>query len=252
MSEEDLRLQKYLAGAGIASRRDAEKLIKEGKVYVNGRKASLGQKVTPGKDRVTFKGKLVEPEEKVTFLFHKPRGFMCNRDGRRDGESIFDQFEELKPFRVAIGLEKSASGLILLTNDGDLLQRIAVSYRELPRSFSIRVKGKLSEQAFERGTKGLNFEGRRVVLENLKELKLEKERAFYECSVLDHRDQMLEKVFMQLQAPIQRISQIAIAGLRDDLLTKGKGRALTLKELQQLRTTLDLPNLDSPNLDLPT
>lgn len=238
MSEEDLRLQKFLAGAGVASRRDAEKFIKEGKVYVNGRKASLGQKVTPGKDRVTFKGKVVEAEERVTFLFHKPRGFMCNRDGRREGESIFDEFPELKPYRVAVGLEKSASGLILLTNDGDLLQAIAREYRHLDRTFSLRLKGQLDESILKKALTGIQLDGRKVIFSRFKETKVEKERSWYECSIQDHRDQMLEKLFKQLQHPVQRISQIAIGSLRDDLIKKGKGRPLTPKELELFKSSI--------------
>jgi 23S rRNA pseudouridine2605 synthase len=241
MAEDDLRLQKFLANAGVASRREAEKLISSGKIYVNGRKASLGQKVTPEKDRVTYKGKVVEAEEKITFLFHKPRGFLCNHDGRRDGESIYEHFEELRPYRVAIGLEKNASGLILLTNDGDLLQDIAQNYRRIKRVFSIRVKGQLEEKLLKKlEEKGVQHGSNHINFDHFKETKVEKERTWYECSLFDQRDQLLEKVFLQLQHPIQRIHQIGFGSLRDQLLKKSKGRPLTAKELQQLRDDLEI------------
>ena len=88
MPPETLRLQKFISSTGLASRREAEKLIESGKIYVNGKKAELGQRVDPYEDRVTYKGKLLEPEEKRSLLFHKPKGFMCNNDGRREGGTI--------------------------------------------------------------------------------------------------------------------------------------------------------------------
>ena len=233
-AEETVRLQKFLASAGIASRREAETLIESGKVFVNGRKAVLGQKIDPAKDRVMYKGQVIEAEEKISMLFHKPRGFLCNDDGRREGETIFSEFPELAPYKVVVGLEKSASGLILLSNDGDLLQGVARQYRALERTFHLRVKGVMEEAAIERLTKGFNVEDRHLRLLKLKEIKVEGERAWYECSLCDHRDMVLEKAFKMLGHPIQRIVQVGIAGIRDDLLKKSKGRLLTPKEIKLL------------------
>jgi 23S rRNA pseudouridine2605 synthase len=233
-AEETVRLQKFLASAGIASRREAETLIESGKVYVNGRKAALGQKIDPLNDRVTYKGDVITAEEKISMLFYKPRGFLCNDDGRREGETIFHEFPELLSYKVVIGLEKAASGLILLSNDGDLLQGVARQYRALERTFHLRVKGNMQEDAIERLTKGFNVEDRHLKLIKLKELKKEGERTWYECSLCDHRDMVLEKAFKMMGHPIQRIVQVGVAGLRDDLLKKGKGRLLTAKETKQL------------------
>lgn len=236
MSDRSIRLQKYLADAGICSRRQAEALIEKGKVYVNGRKAELGQKVISGVDKVLYKGKEVEPEETFTFLFHKPRGFLCNADGRREGESIFDAFPELRPYRVVLGLSRTASGLILLSNDGDLLQKLSSQQRYLSRIFRVRLQGELDEKTFKRLGKGIRMDDRTVALENLKHLKQEGEKHWYEFSLSDVRDQLVEKVFKTINRPVGRVVQVEVGGLRDDLLGRGKGRPITPKEKERILT----------------
>jgi 23S rRNA pseudouridine2605 synthase len=234
MSDRSIRLQKFLADAGICSRRKAETLIEQGKVYVNGRKAELGQKVNPENDRVLYRGKEVQPEETFTFLFNKPRGFLCNPDGRREGESIFDAFPELRPYRVVLGLSRTASGLILLSNDGNLLQSLSSQQRYLSRIFRVRLQGPLDEKLFKKLAKGIRMDDRKVQLDNLKLLKQDGEKHWYEFSLTDVRDQLVEKLFKMVSRPVGRVIQVEVAGLRDDLLERGKGRPITPKEREQL------------------
>jgi pseudouridine synthase len=238
MLNEPVRLQKFIASSGRGSRREAEAWIESGKVYVNGRKADLGMKVIPGQDRVTLKGEVLEPPEMVTVIFHKPRGFLCNHDGRREGGTIFDTFSELKGLKVVAGLEKDAAGLIMLSNDGNLMQSFGQCYRDIERVFKIRVKGELPEKLLERLVRGIKFEDRVVKLERIKFLESKGEQFWYEVVMVDHRDRLLEKLFKSLNHPLQRITQVGFAELRDDVLKKGKGRVLTHKELDKLRETI--------------
>jgi 23S rRNA pseudouridine2605 synthase len=242
MSEEAIRLQKFLAQAGIGSRREAEELIKTGEISVNGKKAKLGCKVIPGKDIVKHKGKTVEEQEKITILFHKPRGFICNDDGReRDKkESLANTFEELKNFPVTIGLEKNASGLILLSNDGDLHQQITSKYKSIKRGFLVRTKNEISEKDLTRLTNGVKIEEQRFYLESIKLQQREDMKTWYNISCTNQKDKILEKLFKTIQHPIQRIMQIEIAGIQDQKLQKGKGRILTHKELDILKQNLQL------------
>lgn len=238
MSNEPVRLQKYIASSGRGSRREAEAWIESGKVYVNGRKADLGMKVIPGQDRVTVKGEVLEQPEMVTVIFHKPRGFLCNNDGRREGGTIFETFPELVGLKVVAGLEKDASGLIMLSNDGNLMQSFGQCYREIERVFKIRIKGELSDKLLERLARGVKFEERIVKLDAIKLIEKKGEQSWYEVVIVDHRDRLLEKLFKSLNHPLQRVVQVGFADLRDDALKKGKGRVLTHKELDRLRETI--------------
>lgn len=238
MAEQAVRLQKYLATAGIASRREAEELIQSGKVYVNGQKASLGQKITPNVDQVLYKNKKVEPPELINLLFHKPRGFLCNNDGKRPEKSLFQHFPELTPYRIVVGLEMQASGIILLSNDGSFKQAISKNFRNIERTFHIRIKGELSEKTQKRLLTGIYLEEKTTRLNKIKLIKKETERTWYEISLLDQRDKILEKLFLNLQHPIQRMVQVGIGCLQDKTIKKGKGRILTNKELTIFKQNL--------------
>ncbi len=242
MSEEAIRLQKFLASAGIASRRESEELIKAGSISVNGKKAKLGQKVTPGKDTVRFRGKVVEEQEKVSILFNKPRGFLCNDDGRErdDKERLSHAFPELKGYPVVIGLEKEASGIILLSNDGDLHQAIAAKYKQIQRGFLIRVKEEISERDLKRLTTGINVDDQRYFLDSITLHKKENDQTWYNISCTNQKDKMLEKLFKTVQHPLQRIQQIEFASIQDQHLKKGIGRILTHKELSILKQNLNI------------
>ncbi len=128
-SAEPIRLQKYLADAGICSRRAAEALIAQGQVWVNGTAATLGQKITPGVDRVTTGGKAVRStaQPRVTLAMHKPRGLVCSNDDPHNPETIFTvlprEFAKLR-FFCAGRLDKDSEGLVILTTDGDLAHRL--------------------------------------------------------------------------------------------------------------------------------
>ena len=242
MAEEAVRLQKFLAAAGVCSRREAEGLIESGKVYVNGRKAALGQKVFPSADVIKVKGKSIDKPEPVIFLFHKPRGFLCNNDGRRPEQSLFVEFPEIKPYRVVIGLDMTASGLILLSNDGVLLQRVASQQKGIERRFQVRVKGVIAEKTQERLKRGVNVAKSLYSLSKIKELKKDGERTWYEVVMRGTKDKSLEKLFKAVQHPLQRVVQVEIAGLQDGTLKKGKGRVLTAKEQAHLHTLFGSEN----------
>ena len=132
MEQEGVRINKYLSDAGVCSRREADKLIEEGVVTVNGEVATLGTRVMPGQ-KVRVRGKeanLTKKDDKVVLAFHKPRGVECTSD-RSNPDNIIDYINYGKRIYTVGRLDKNSSGLILLTNDGDLANRI-LENTELP------------------------------------------------------------------------------------------------------------------------
>ena len=129
MSAEPIRLQKFLAEAGVCSRRAAEVLIAQQEVWVNGKAATLGQKVTLGVDKITVSGKPVRgaAQELMTLAVHKPRGLVCSNDDPHNPETVFSMLpRELSHLRFfcAGRLDKDSEGLVILTTDGELAHRL--------------------------------------------------------------------------------------------------------------------------------
>ena len=138
------RLQKFLSRAGVASRRQAEALILEGKVKVNGRVVTeMGVKIDPDKDRVQVEGKRVRlPSAPVTFMLHKPYGYISTTDDPQGRRTVMDLAPQEHGRLYPVGrLDYDATGLMLLTNDGELAQRLTHPRYQVPRTYRVTVDG---------------------------------------------------------------------------------------------------------------
>ena len=172
MSEsEPIRLQKYLAETGICSRRDAEVLIREGEVWVNAVKAIPGQKVTPGLDRVTVSGKSIKhtaPQPKITLAMHKPRGLVCSNDDPFNPQTVFDLLpREFSRFRFfcAGRLDKESEGLLILTTDGDLANRLMHPSNVVIKRYFVSLKNPFPKSRIPQLTRGLTVDGEHLKVE---------------------------------------------------------------------------------------
>lgn len=172
MSEiEPIRLQKYLAETGICSRRDAEVLIREGEVWVNSAQAVPGQKVTPGVDKVTVRGKAVrhaKPQPKITLAMNKPRGLVCSNDDPHNPKTVFDLLpRELSKFRFfcAGRLDKDSEGLLILTTDGDLANRLMHPRNVVVKRYFVSLKKTFPQDLIPRLVRGVTVEGEHLKVE---------------------------------------------------------------------------------------
>jgi 23S rRNA pseudouridine2605 synthase len=165
-----LRLQKYLAEAGVCSRRAAEALIAQGEVWVNGSVASLGQKITPGSDKVTVSGKPVRTtaQPRLTLAMHKPRGLVCSNDDPHHAETIFTvlprEFARHR-FFCAGRLDKESEGLVILTTDGDLAHRLMHPSNVVVKRYYVLLKQPFPRTRIPLLLKGIVMEGERLKVE---------------------------------------------------------------------------------------
>jgi 23S rRNA pseudouridine2605 synthase len=169
-STEPIRLQKYLADAGICSRRAAEALIAQGQVWVNGTAATLGQKVTPGIDRITTGGKAVRAtaQPRITLAMHKPRGLVCSNDDPHNPETIFTVLpREFARFRFfcAGRLDKDSEGLVILTTDGDLAHRLMHPSNLVVKRYHVILEKAFPAKRLPLLVKGITVEGERLKVE---------------------------------------------------------------------------------------
>lgn len=169
---EPIRVQKFLADAGICSRRDAEVLIREGEVWVNSRQAVPGQKVTPGVDKVTVSGKPIRhaaPQPKITLAMHKPRGLVCSNDDAFNPATVFDLLpREFAKFRFfcAGRLDKDSEGLLILTTDGDLANRLMHPSNVVIKRYHVSLKKAFPRVRLPLLVKGITVEGERLKVEH--------------------------------------------------------------------------------------
>ena len=167
---ESIRLQKYIADAGVCSRRAAEVLIAQGEVWVNGAKAELGQKILPGADKVTISGKSVRPvaQPRITLAMNKPRGLLCSNDDPHHAETIFSvlprEFAKYR-FFCAGRLDMDSEGLVILTTDGDLAHRLMHPSNVVVKRYHVILKQPFPAARLPLLVKGIVLEGERLKVE---------------------------------------------------------------------------------------
>lgn len=243
MAEE--RLQKLLARAGHGSRRGIEELIRQGAVTVNGQVATLGDKADPEKDAVKVNGRRVDvgaPEGRY-LLLHKPPAVMSTRSDPEGRPTVM----ELVPpaFRKGLKpvgrLDFMTSGLILMTNDGDLAQRVAHPRYGCKKTYEVKVKGHPPEAKLEKLRKGITIDGRRTAPAEIEERRLPRgagspETSWWTVNLSEGRTRQIREMFLRIGHPVQKLRRVAIGPVRDDGLPMGACRELTPKEVELLRT----------------
>lgn len=166
-----VRLQKFLADAGVCSRRAAEKLIESGFVTVNGKPARVGMKVTPGLDQVIASGETVRAKRagRITLAINKPRGVICSNRDPHHSQTIFDllppPFARLRLF-CAGRLDKESEGLVILTSDGDLANRLMHPSGLVVKHYRVSLKQPFPKAELERLVRGITFEDERLKVEH--------------------------------------------------------------------------------------
>ncbi|HEU5081637.1 MAG TPA: pseudouridine synthase [Opitutaceae bacterium] len=216
-TDEPIRLQKYLADAGICSRRNAEALIREGEVWVNSAQATLGQKIVPGVDKVTVSGKSVRPvaQPKITLAMHKPRGLVCSNDDPHHEENIFTVLpRELAKHRFfcAGRLDKESEGLVILTTDGDLAHRLMHPSNVVVKRYLVSLKQPFPAAKKPLLLRGVVVEGERLKVERATLIHPNVENASSEVDVQMHHGKKREirQLFTVLGYDVKRLKRYQI------------------------------------------
>lgn len=229
------RLQKIIASSGYTSRRKAEELIKNGKVKVNGEIIrELGTKINK-EDVIEIEGKVLEKnEKKVYYILNKPRGVICSvtdPNKRKTIVSFIDTPERIYP----VGrLDYDTTGLILLTNDGELANLLMHPKNEIEKTYIAKIEGVLSPSEFYGLKKGIEIEGRKVIPTHLKVRKQTENSQIVEISIIEGRNHIVKKIFESLNHPVEKLKRESYAFLTLGNLKSGEYRSLSLKEVKKL------------------
>ena len=231
------RLQKVIANSGYTSRRNAEKLIEEGQVEVNGKTVTeLGIKVS-GNDIISVEGEVISRiDRKVYFILNKPRGVISSakdEKGRKTVVELIDTDYRIYP----IGrLDYNTTGLLLLTNDGDLANYLMHPKNNVKKTYLAKIEGILNKEDIDKLKKGIVIDGRKVDthLFKVREKDLEKNTSLVEITIVEGRNHIVKNIFSSLKHDVIRLTRTHYAFLDVKDLKSGEYRELTLKEVKKL------------------
>jgi len=234
-----VRLNKFLAHAGVCSRREADRWIAEGRVSVNGQVVlELGEKIDPGKDRVQVNGKPVRGEEErpLYILLNKPAGRVVSVKDPFGRPTVLDLLKHLPARVYPVGrLDLDTEGALLLTNDGELALRLTHPRYGVTKVYEVRVEGEPREEDLDKVRHGIFLEGRRSAPARIKIVRRSHRHATLKVEIHEGRKREIRKLFEAVGFPVAGLVRTDFAGLTLDELKPGRWRYLRTAEVKRLK-----------------
>ena len=250
------KLQKVLARIGLASRRDLETWIKDGRVKVNGVVATLGQRVEV-KDAISVDGRLI-PREEITgtvrrvLIYNKPDGEICTRNDPEGRPTVFDRLPRLKEGRwINIGrLDINTTGLLMFTTDGELANRLMHPSYEMDREYAVRVRGEVTEEMIEQLKAGVMLEDGPAKFTDIQEAPGgEGFNHWYHCVVMEGRNREVRRLWESQGLVVSRLKRVRFGPVfMASNLTMGRWREMTQQEVDILSAEVGLAPVAQPEM----
>ena len=238
MANNEVRLQKFMAEQGIASRRKSEDLIRAGKVKVNGHIAVIGQKINPKKDLVTVgKQKIVPPKTRnmVYIMLNKPRGYVTTVSDEYDRKTVMDLISDIKERIYPVGrLDKDSEGLLIMTNDGSFTNCLTHPSHGLAKVYRVTVRPAVDDEILYNLRNGIVIDGRKTAPADVTVLTEEENRVVLEFVLHEGRNREIRKMCESQGLEVARLKRTAVGSLKLGVLAQGKYRELTEQEVKKL------------------
>lgn len=230
------RLQKYLAEAGVASRRASEEIIRDGRVSVNGTIVrELGTKVDPMHDHVTVDGKAVRAKRKLYLALNKPRGLVCSKQDEHDRPTIYELLPREWGHLNSVGrLDFNSEGLIFLTNDGDFSLRLTHPRYGVRKKYVVTVDGQVDLKLLGVLTAGVFYEGERYKAEKARLVTASSAQSVVELELAEGKYHEVRRLFESQHRTVKRLQRVQIGKIKLGELRLGKWRTLTEAEIKSL------------------
>ena len=237
---EEIRLQKYLAEHGIASRRKCEEYILDGKVKVNGKIVeALGTKILPGKDRVEVEGKVVQNDikKKIYILLNKPIGYVTTVKDQFKRDTVMDLLKDIKTRIVPVGrLDMYTSGALILSNDGEFVNKITHPSHEVEKTYNVTVRGKVTKEDMQKLENGVDIGDYVTKPAKTKILKVDENKNISRFQIIIHegKNRQIRRMCKAINKPVLALHRAAIGKISVKNLKIGQYRPLTNKEIEEL------------------
>ena len=233
--EKKIRLNKYIANAGVCSRRDADKLIEAGEIRVNGKVVTeLGMRVSLD-DQVKYKGKILKPERPVYILLNKPKDFITTMDDERDRRTVMSLVNKASDARIyPVGrLDRMTTGLLLFTNDGDLAKKLSHPSSNVKKIYRVEINRPITKSEFEEISAGIELEDGKATIDKI--ALLNDDKTIFGIEIHIGRNRIIRRIFEHIGAEVVKLDRVMYAGLDKYNLPRGKWRPLTPSEIRRLK-----------------
>ena len=234
------RLNKYIASSGLCSRRGADELIESGAVMVNGKKITeLGYSVQP-KDKVFVNGKMIHPVKHEYYRFYKPAGYITTSDDEKGRKTIYDLLPENLHHLKPVGrLDRESTGLIILTNDGDLINSLTHPSAKVPKLYRVSINGKITQKDIDTMYKGIEIEKGKTAYAQVDVLECDNNSTVMEILLYQGLNRQIRKMFEHLGYEVVTLKRIQHAIFTLDGLKRGEFKPIKPGQIKDLRNFLN-------------
>lgn len=232
-----VRLQKYLAEAGIASRRKCEEMIAAGLVKVNGEVAHIGDKISPKKDSVSVNGRKISQEkDNVYIMLNKPRGFVTTMSDEMDRKCVAQLVADVGTRIYPIGrLDRDSEGLLLFTNDGAFANALTHPSKHIAKNYRVTVKPKITQDQLNILTSSIMIDGRETLPATVNVLADDPDRTVLEIILYEGRNRQIRRLCEEAGLTTARLKRQSVGGVKLGMLQPGEWRYLTKEEVVSLK-----------------
>ncbi len=244
--QEPVRLNKFLAQCGLGSRRKADELIESGKIYVNGNRVTgLGSRIIPGKDKVEYRGKEVKRFHLLEyFAYYKPRNVMVTRMDPQGRETIYDALKnkgfDIEHLNYVGRLDFASEGLLLLTNDGDLIHALTHPRFQIKKVYRVKIDRPLDNQDRQKLIDGIESKGQVLHAREVREISEvteQRKQFWYELDLYEGKNRQIRRMFEALGILIGRLRRIQFGSVKLGEMKPGEIRPLSEREISSLKNS---------------
>jgi 23S rRNA pseudouridine2605 synthase len=237
---EETRIQKFIADAGLMSRRAAEEAIKRGEIKVNGERAEIGMKIDPERDTIEYKGRIVKlgkPHNDYIML-NKPVGYVTTMSDEMGRPCIKDLLEGLDSRVYPVGrLDLESEGLLLCTNDGELALRLTHPRHSIPKYYNVTVRGDITPKQKKILSSALDIDGYKIQPVNVKIVSMNEEKTVLNMELYEGRNRQIRKMCEIAELEVIKLKRIAIGAITLGNLKLGSWRRLTKQQVEYLKVS---------------
>lgn len=233
------RLNKYIASSGICSRRKADELIENGAVSINGKKINEPGYIVQPKDKVFVNNKLIHPIKHEYYRFYKPAGYITTADDEKGRKTIYDLLpENLQKLKPVGRLDKDSTGLLILTNDGDLINELTHPSIKVPKLYRVSVNGKITQNDIDAMYKGIEIEPGKIGYAQVDVLEIDSKLTVMEIVLYQGLNRQIRKMFEHLGYEVVTLKRIQHATINLDGLKRGEYKPIKPGQIKDLKNFL--------------